>query len=371
MWRSKKLRIGLAILLILGGVAWWQRTPLLTWYYVRGLSEADEADREKWVSRVASLDAAAVPSLLACLYDPEDRVCANAGAALSCLAEGWGAVDPRADVLLEELRNRFNTWSVPGQKAALAVPAALLRSLQTKSPPASLTLTSAALLTAAEKNPELKPRILSLAGLLVDRVHPGQCLETCCKLADQGLTDSDPDTRVLAVQLTLHTAKRAGSNRLGKVVPLLRDPSASVRRAAVVALAQDRDAIADDDLLPLLHDADVEVQRLCETALRGRGLQETHILLGRLISDDRPAARLNVLQHLNGATDLEPGVWLRRLSQDPVPAVRAAAVRAALTQPRVDLRDRLRHMAESDPSPTVRQLAGHYLRRQPLQDDDE
>jgi hypothetical protein len=105
------------------------------------------------------------------------------------------------------------------------------------------------------------------------------------------------------------------------------------------------------------------VQNLCELALRSRGLTESHILLARLISDDRPSARLQVLRHLRDASDLDVGLWLRRLCQDSAPAVRAAAVRAAAAQSDVDLRQCLDEMAREDSSPTVRQLAGHYLSR--------
>src|SRR5262249_25530542 len=113
----------------------------------------------------------------------------------------------------------------------------------------------------------------------------------------------------------------------------------------------------------LLHNEDPEVSRLCETALRSRGLQDNHLMLARLISDDRPAARLEVLQHLGQARDLDPAVWLRRMGQESAPAGRAAAIRAASQQPQADLLDHVRDMAQNDPSPTIRQLAGHYLSR--------
>ncbi len=70
-----------------------------------------------------------------------------------------------------------------------------------------------------------------------------------------------------------------------------------------------------------------------------------------------------MLQHLGRQGDLDPGVWLRRLSQDSAAAVRAAAVRAAGAYPQVDLSDRLREMAQQDPSETVRQNAQYYLRQ--------
>jgi len=175
------------------------------------------------------------------------------------------------------------------------------------------------------------------------------------------LTHAKADTRVAAIQVLLREPLRKDQELLTRIVPLLKDVSGPVRKAALVALGPARDIVGDDDLLPLLHDPDVEVQELCMIALNSRGLSENHLHLARLISDPRPAARLQVLHHLRGDTDLEPGVWLRRLSQDPAAAVRAAAVRAAAAQTRADLRDRLRDMAKEDPSPTVRELAGHYF----------
>jgi hypothetical protein len=120
--------------------------------------------------------------------------------------------------------------------------------------------------------------------------------------------------------------------------------------------------IGEDDLLPLLHDPDADVRRLCEAALRGRQLLPEHIRLGRLLTDPNPVVRLQVLDDLDKTPDLDPGVWLRRLSHDPSPAVRVAAVRAMSRQTLIDLSDRIDQMARSDPSPSVCQLAQFYLR---------
>jgi hypothetical protein len=68
--------------------------------------------------------------------------------------------------------------------------------------------------------------------------------------------------------------------------------------------------------LRLLHDPDADVRLLCETVLRSRGFQGKHLKLARLITDPRPSVRLQVLEYLESDTDLEPGVWLRRLSVD-------------------------------------------------------
>jgi hypothetical protein len=119
--------------------------------------------------------------------------------------------------------------------------------------------------------------------------------------------------------------------------------------------------IGDDVLFYWLNDPDADVRTLCEMALRGRGLQENHIRLAKLMSDRRPVVRLQVIEGLRDNPDLDPGAWLRQLSHDPVPAVRAAAAREATYQSQVDLRERIEQMAQNDPSPTVQQVARYYL----------
>src|SRR5262249_16657006 len=133
------------------------------------------------------------------------------------------------------------------------------------------------------------------------------------------------------------------------------------RRAALLAVGPARDVVHDDQLLPCLHDADPEVRRLCETALGSRGLRPEYLELGRLLTDPQPAKRLQVLHRLRDPTEPDPGLWLRRLSHDPSPSVRVAAMRAMTQQGFVDLSDRIDQMARTDPSPTVCQLAQFYL----------
>ncbi len=179
----------------------------------------------------------------------------------------------------------------------------------------------------------------------------------------EALQAADTNARTAAMKLVIRTSLRGDAELLRLIVPLLKDSAAVVRKAAIIALGPARETVSDEVLLPLLHDTDDEVQNLCELALQSRGLTETHILLARLISDERPSARLQVLQHLREANDLDMSAWLQRLCQDPAPAVRAAAIRAAAGRHQVDLRPALYEMSQNDPSPTVRQLAGHYLNR--------
>jgi hypothetical protein len=363
----------LLVIAVLGGAAWWQRVPILSWYYVRELAGATEEGREIWVRRVAGLDAAALPRLLDCLRSPEAHVCGNAEAALAALASAWGAEDGRGWHMAGDMLARFESFSSNGQASALrAVRVLFSRGSGKKGCPPSLEQAAVSLLTASAGKPELRPATLALAGALVERVLPESCRELCLDLARKGLEDDDAQARVQAINLILHLSRQVDAKLLAEVVPLLRDPENQVRRAALVAVGPSKGTVAEDELLPLLHDADPEVCRLAEAALHSRGMPESHIVLARLISDERPAARLQVVDRLVSAADLPGGVgvWLRRLSRDTEPAVRAAAVRAAYFQTQVDLRDRLEQMSKQDPSPTVRQIAAHFLGR-PRMDADE
>jgi hypothetical protein len=157
---------------------------------------------------------------------------------------------------------------------------------------------------------------------------------------------------------------------LEKVVGLLNDPAVEVRRAAILAVGPADQVVRDEGLLPCLHDPDPEVRKLTESALVGRGLRPEHIELGRLLTDPDHLKRVQVLDHLREAPDLDPGLWLRRLSHDPAPSVRAAAVRVMSKLTLIDLSDRMDQMARTDPNPTVAWLARYYLahrRTQPVE----
>src|SRR5215204_5937322 len=93
----RRFAVGLVVLLLVGaGVGWWQRTALRTWYVLRGLDAAGEAEREAWAQRAVELGEPAVAPLLERLAGEDDRACRNAAFALGRLGEGWGAADPRA-----------------------------------------------------------------------------------------------------------------------------------------------------------------------------------------------------------------------------------------------------------------------------------
>jgi HEAT repeat protein len=174
------------------------------------------------------------------------------------------------------------------------------------------------------------------------------------------LKDAAAENRVAAVRL----AAAPGIDQLAALVPLLgpvgADPAPEVRRLALVALGRSEELITTDDLLPLLHDEDVEVQLVCARALRSRGLRESHVELARAMSHPQPSVRAGVPARVLEISDLDSRVWLEKLSRDQSPAVRAAVLRMAGERRQLTLRPRVEEMARNDPSPTIQQLARFY-----------
>jgi hypothetical protein len=225
----------------------------------------------------------------------------------------------------------------------------------------------AALLPGAfgREDAELRGQALTLAARLLARPDGVEFLGPCRVLTQSSLSDAEPQNRARSLELALYP----GMDLQRQLRPLLHDPAAKVRQLALLALGPAQDVILTEELLHWLHDPDPEVRRLCEMALRGRKLSEGHIRLGRLLTDARPSVRLEVLDHMHRTTDIDPGVWLRHLSHDPVASVRAAAMRAATWDyPQVSFSDRLEQMC-ADASPTVGQLAQYYLPQKKRQEE--
>jgi HEAT repeat protein len=356
-FRSKWVGAGLGVLVVLAALAWWQRDSLLAWYYVQGLIRADDSDREQWIERIIQADSASTPELVHCLERQDAQVCGNGQIALARLWEQWPAEDARRTELPALLADAFPRLSLAGQRSALDLQVHWLEA----NPTADLVTSDVRLLPAARRSldKQVRKSAMTLANRLLMSDRRPEIVAVCRESIRQGFQDAEAENRTLAV----HFAARGEAQLLPQLVPLLDDPAPAVRQAALAALGPAGDAVTTDDLLHSLHDSDEDVRRLCEATLRGRGLRNEDVALGRLITDPRASVRLQVFDTLRRANDLEPGVWLRRMSSDPVPAVRAAAVRAA-GESRVDLTDRLTQMAQNDPSPTVRQLATFYVGRQ-------
>ncbi|MBM3996581.1 MAG: hypothetical protein FJ303_20870 [Planctomycetes bacterium] len=357
---SKVTWIVAAGLACLAGLAWWQHEPVLAWYHVRQLSLAYQENREAYAKKVAELDQVAVPRLLDGLQDADAIVCGNMQCALVMLVKKWGVTDARSHRLVDQLQGRFGSFSGPGQEKVLLLLAGFLQQEGPRPLPSRLTKAIGEILIGAEATGEMRSPSLVLAAELVDCVEPGQWIDSCREMAERGLKDGRAGVRVAALQLAMREPMKKDKDLLEKALPLLRDGETAVRKAALLVLSTAVDVVREESLLPLLHDEDLQTQYLCELALRKRGLTDDDIKLARLISDKAPAVRMRVFQHLQRMPELTLTEWLRQLSHDPEPAVRAAAVRAAVDRPHVDLTQRLREMADADPSETVRLNARYY-----------
>jgi hypothetical protein len=355
----------------LGLGIWGGRKQLMAWYYVRQLSTATPENREPWIARALDLDEAVVPALIACLDRNDDQACDNAIMALKNLLGRWAPDDPRSISLHCRIGEAFQSMSRAGQEKTLQLVEDLFKKeLKDSHQREHLYVIVKQLVGEAVQVQEstVRRQALTMATSALTALSGDNApadagfVDACRNLVRVSLADATDANRILAIRL----AQRPEINLLTEIIPLLRDGSAGIRREALLALGPAPEVISDDHLLYWLTDPDEDVRRLCEMALKGRGLQENHIRLARLMADRRPAVRLEVIDNLQAAPDLDPGAWLRRLSHDPVPAIRVAAARAAADQARIDLRDRIEQMAQTDPSPTVQQVARYYLSCQNL-----
>ena len=331
----------------LGGLAWLKRDSLRSWYYVRQLKNAAEADRDRWAERVASLGEAALPSLIDCLIQPNERICANAGAALTRLG-GWQANDGRVTAAMEMLRGEWERLSPAGRRALLTAVGEWLRKLPEGTAPAEglVSATKGLLAAVLQDQPDVQAPRWSCATRSAP--CPAQDVRPIAReLVRTSLSSPSAEVRLHAVR----TAQRPGMDLIGPVAGLLADPSVEVRRAAVRAVGPPDKDVLDDVLLPCLHDTDAEVRHLAEAALtETRGLSPVQVRLGWLLTHPQFLVRTQVLdelRRLNADMDTSPSpvdaaLWLRRMSNDPMPSVRAAAARMMAEQPNEDLAERAR-----------------------------
>lgn len=369
---SKKTWAAVAFCVAGAALGYWQHKPILAWYYVRELTRAYPENRQSWAKRAAALEDAALPRLLDGMSDADALVCGNMQYALFLMARQWGPSDPRTLHLVEDLRARFRDFSPPGRENVLMMLTSLMHversadggaeAQEQPSPlPPRLTMVVGEIMIDAEKQEGLRGLALLLAIELIDDVQPGQWVEVGSDMAERGLAHPLPGPRVAALQLLGRPPMRKNRGVLEKALPLLHDREPTVRKAALIAFAPETELARDEIFLPLLHDDNQEVQYWCEMVLRKRGRTDDDIQIARLISHKDAAMRIRVPNLVLRMPDLNLAAWLRQLSVDASPAVRAAAVRAAMEHPQVDMNERLREMAERDPSAAVRQNARFCL----------
>ncbi|MFL5245145.1 MAG: HEAT repeat domain-containing protein [Gemmataceae bacterium] len=360
---GNKTVLGLTSVVLLGCAAllWFQWGTAQSWYYLRGLSKATDSDRAVWVNRVVGLETAAVPGLIKGLEADDRQSCANFSEALEALTEKWAVDDRRTMALVQRIAENFSHFSSAGQQTSLVLVGKWQRGLPGDSENAERFYSVAEKILAGvvpTSDPDVRAAALSLIESLI-AFRPGR-QDAIRDVLKATLHDTALSNRLRAMEL----ACQPGMELFKEIVTLLNDPAAEARRQAMEAVRRQPKAaevLGDDDLLRWLNDPDEEVRRLCEGCLAERGLTVEAIQLGRLITNSKPTVRLEVLQYLNSSSDLDANTWIRHLSHDESPAVRSAAMRAAIQLDLRSLSDRLDQMARADPSPTVRQLAHHYL----------
>ncbi len=136
-----------------------------------------------------------------------------------------------------------------------------------------------------------------------------------------------------------------------------------VRRQALVSFANRPALLTDDMLLRRLHDPDLTIRDSAKSILKARGLNQELISLGGLLVSPKPAQRCSVISLIKNRTDIDPIVWLLRLSHDQDETVRIMAVEALAAQKAqtVPIKRRLAEMARSDSSEQVRQTASKFV----------
>jgi hypothetical protein len=104
------------------------------------------------------------------------------------------------------------------------------------------------------------------------------------------------------------------------------------------------------NLMELLHDDEGDVARQVVAELRLRGFTDRHLKLARLLTSPDAETRLEFVALLPRLPDLDPRPWLMRLSYDPDPRVRRAAVGVMATTRDPRLLDRVRAAEKAPPS---------------------
>jgi hypothetical protein len=180
VWNAKFLGgLMLVFLLACSGVAWMERSTLLSWFYIHSLSRASADSRGRWVERVANLGETAIPGLLECLGETDASVCENARAGLERLTQVWGTDDPRTAELALRLSRAFGQFSPAGQRQILDLASGWFAGAN--GPAENLVTPCARLVGEAAGTPDadVQAGALELCGILLDAA--GRAMKRCVR----------------------------------------------------------------------------------------------------------------------------------------------------------------------------------------------
>lgn len=177
-------------------------------------------------------------------------------------------------------------------------------------------------------------------------------------IVQRRLADKEPQSRARAVACL---GALPINDRAQPALQGLKDADFSVRLQVLTSFADRPTVLSGEAILPLLHDPIPDLRGLAERVLRARGLSADLIGLGRLVTHPRPEMRATAIPLLVGREDLDPVVWLLRLTEDTDESVRLKAVESLAGRLNADARQRLREIAAADDSPTVREAASRLV----------
>lgn len=312
-WKTPVFVVGFLLLAI--GV--WQRESLVLWYRAERLERATADDKPEWAKRIGEMGPSAGSTLVRLFRSDDPATCKAARDGFELLWKNLADQPLELQQLAITFLDGDARFSTPGRATAI----------------------------------ELLPLVVS--------ANPNEFLQKSKAMLTSALRSDSVDVRIEAIAVCM----RSELNAMDLILPAMNDPSADVRRVAILALGPIRDQVApvitDDELLYWLHDKDNEVRRLCEMSLRGRGRTPRDIYLGRLYTSPDANTRQKLLIELAEEEELNIAVWLERLTNDKDPAVRAGAIRVAADR-QTDLISRLTQMGKTDPDATVRRIAAYY-----------
>lgn len=346
-----------ALALLAAGITY-QREDLMAAWRVHQLPQSTAETRISLTHKLAQTPQKSAGWLLYALSDTLD--------AEPCLILGSALASVTADLTIEEIQplltrsaSLFRGMAPAGQEATVRWAQTVLEASSGKGRlPDQAALAMQRLIEQAYlgEEPAVQAAALQLAAPLFQTQPPKALIAALKQLVQAGVKSADPGVQMQAISAALLPDLDCLEDAAG----CLKSPHREVRQAAILALGSATEKIGEETLLPSLHDEDPEIAHLAQTALQARGLREDQIRLGRLMSDPKPSRRLEVLDHLSTTRDIDPALWLRKLSNDPSPAVRVAALRAMAQDPGLELSDRVDQMEANDPSQAVNKLARFY-----------
>jgi hypothetical protein len=144
-------------------------------------------------------------------------------------------------------------------------------------------------------------------------------------------------------------------------IPYLKSDNPAIRYKVLESFANRPNLLDVDTLLSRLHDSVPDMAKLVEKILRGRGLTQDEVVLGRLLNDPRPALRASAIPVILKREDVDPVNVLLHLLSDPDASVRLQAVQACAGRLTPEVNRRLHELASSDVSPNVRDAAAKLV----------